>query len=93
MSNPVPPAAPVPEPELSPGVPGRVSWSGMLQAAAGVAVVAAGLAAAGGAGWAFVAAQQAVQGRLVAFAVAAPRAPAVQAPIEVAENAPAGDPY
>lgn len=65
------------------------SWARAVRAAAAVALVAAGLAAAAGTGWAFVAARQAVQGRLVAFAAPAPRTPpAVTAPVEVAENTP-----
>lgn len=64
-------------------------WAGALRAAAGIAVVAAGLASVGGAGWALMAAHQAVQGRLIAFAASAPRAPAaLTVPTELADNMP-----
>ncbi len=62
---------------------------GTLRAAAGVAVVAAGLAAAGGANWAVVATRQSMHGRMALYARYTPRASMVHVGfIEIAENTP-----
>lgn len=64
-----------------------VPWPRVLHAAAGTAVLLAGLAAAGGAGWAVVSARDALHGRLTAFAASVPHAPAAPAArTELADN-------
>lgn len=62
---------------------------GILRAVAGVAVLTVGLAAAGSAGLAIMAARQAMHGRMAQFVRSAPHTPAVLAtPIQVADNTP-----
>lgn len=61
----------------------------ILQAAAGIAVVTFGLAAAGGADWAVVAARQSMHGRMALYARYTPRASMVHVGfIQIAENTP-----
>ena len=61
----------------------------VLQAFAGIAVVTAGLAAAGGADWAVVAARQSMQGRMASYARYTPRASMVHVGfIQIAANTP-----
>lgn len=70
-------------------VPAGLSWGKVLRAVAGIAVVTAGLAAAGAADWAVVAARQAMQGRMAVYGQYTPRASMVRVGwIEIAENAP-----
>lgn len=67
----------------------RLSWVGILQAAAGVVVLTIGLATAGGGAWAIMAARQAMHGHMVSFVGVTFRTPAVHVGfIEVAENTP-----
>ena len=68
---------------------GSLSWIRVLQASAGVAMLAIGLATAGAAAWAVMATQQTMHGRMATYIRAGHRAPVVHVgPIEVAENTP-----
>lgn len=61
----------------------------VFRAAAEIAVVTVGLTAAGGAGWAVVAARQTMHGRMATYAQYTPRASMVHVGfIEIAENTP-----
>lgn len=67
----------------------RLSWTSILQASAGVAVLTVGLATAGGGAWAIMAARQAMHGHMASFVGVTFRTPAVHVGlIEVAENTP-----
>lgn len=70
-------------------VPTRLSWVKVLRVAAGIAVVTAGLAAAGAADWAVATARQTMQGRMAIYGQYTPRTSMVHVGrIEIAENAP-----
>ncbi len=67
----------------------KLSWVRVLRASAGVAMLAAGLATAGGAAWAVVAARQTMHGRMATYARYTPRPSMVHVgTIEIAENTP-----
>ncbi|MGI4977415.1 MAG: hypothetical protein ACRYG6_10770 [Janthinobacterium lividum] len=98
-SVPLPPVAPddpppVAVPAVLPERPGLelpsgagLPWPRVLHAATSTAVLLAGLAAAGGAGWAVASARDALHGRLTAFAASVPHLPAAPAArTELADN-------